>query len=117
MLKDEATCKGELPAKGSKSSKATPRPGKSSGTAGAAGAAGDPAPAAIIRVHHALATSAPDYTKKQNVFRLYTADRAQFLIQTSDSKVSFPFHEMFLFLFLFFLHIFCIFFEYFLNIF
>lgn len=83
LYKDEATCKGELPAKGSKSSKAAPRPGKSSGTAGAAG---DPAPAAIIRVHHALATSAPDYTKKQNVFRLYTADRAQFLIQTSDTK-------------------------------
>ena len=79
LYKDEATCKGELPPKGSAQRK------KSSSA--------DPAPAAIIRIHHALAATAPDYTKKPNVFRLYTADRAQFLIQTSDTKVS-PFHQI-----------------------
>ncbi|KAF2352857.1 PH domain-like [Trinorchestia longiramus] len=35
-----------------------------------------------IRLHHALATRAHDYNKKQHVFRLYTADRAQYLLQT-----------------------------------
>ncbi|XP_021206998.2 PH and SEC7 domain-containing protein isoform X3 [Bombyx mori] len=39
-----------------------------------------------IRIHHALATKAIDYTKKQHVFRLQTADQAEFLFQTSDSK-------------------------------
>ncbi|XP_060525644.1 PH and SEC7 domain-containing protein isoform X2 [Cylas formicarius] len=39
-----------------------------------------------IRVHHALATKAQDYTKKQYVFRLQTADQAEYLFQTSDSK-------------------------------
>ncbi|ELU16703.1 hypothetical protein CAPTEDRAFT_113638 [Capitella teleta] len=39
-----------------------------------------------IRIHHALATKATDYRKKQHVFRLQTADAAQFLFQTSDSK-------------------------------
>ena len=74
LYKDEATCKGDPPAKSSVpccKKKAGPEQG----------------PAALIRVHHALATSAPDYTKKKNVFRLYTADRAQFLIQASDTKV------------------------------
>ncbi|KAH8332706.1 hypothetical protein KR074_009261, partial [Drosophila pseudoananassae] len=39
-----------------------------------------------IRIHHALATTANDYTKKQHVFRLQTADQAEYLFQTSDSK-------------------------------
>ncbi|XP_050745207.1 PH and SEC7 domain-containing protein isoform X6 [Drosophila biarmipes] len=39
-----------------------------------------------IRIHHALATKANDYTKKQHVFRLQTADQAEYLFQTSDSK-------------------------------
>nr|CAH7743278.1 unnamed protein product [Callosobruchus chinensis] len=39
-----------------------------------------------IRIHHALATKATDYTKKQYVFRLQTADQAEYLFQTSDSK-------------------------------
>lgn len=73
LYKDEATCKGEQSTKQS-----TQRSKKTSADAG---------PAAIIRVHHALAASAPDYTKKKNVFRLFTADRAQFLIQASDTKV------------------------------
>lgn len=39
-----------------------------------------------VRLHHALATKAMDYTKKQHVFRLQTADQAEYLFQTSDSK-------------------------------
>ncbi|XP_044756583.1 PH and SEC7 domain-containing protein isoform X1 [Coccinella septempunctata] len=39
-----------------------------------------------IRIHHALATRASDYIKKQYVFRLQTADQAEYLFQTSDSK-------------------------------
>ncbi|GFN83172.1 PH and sec7 domain-containing protein [Plakobranchus ocellatus] len=39
-----------------------------------------------IRIHHALATKAADYTKKQHVFRLQTADWAEYLFQTGDSK-------------------------------
>ncbi|XP_021914182.1 uncharacterized protein LOC110827109 isoform X3 [Zootermopsis nevadensis] len=39
-----------------------------------------------IRIHHALATKASDYNKKQHVFRLETADQAEYLFQTSDSK-------------------------------
>ncbi|XP_037079015.1 PH and SEC7 domain-containing protein-like, partial [Pollicipes pollicipes] len=39
-----------------------------------------------IRVHHALATKADDYFKKQHVFKLQTADRAEYLLQTSDAK-------------------------------
>ncbi|XP_055630211.1 PH and SEC7 domain-containing protein isoform X2 [Toxorhynchites rutilus septentrionalis] len=39
-----------------------------------------------IRIHHALATKASDYTKKQHVFRLQTADQSEYLFQTSDSK-------------------------------
>uniref|UniRef100_A0A1L8DVH4 PH and SEC7 domain-containing protein 4 n=1 Tax=Nyssomyia neivai TaxID=330878 RepID=A0A1L8DVH4_9DIPT len=39
-----------------------------------------------IRIHHALATKATDYTKKQHVFRLQTADQSEYLFQTSDSK-------------------------------
>ena len=35
-----------------------------------------------IRIHHALATKATDYRKKQHVFRLQTADAAQYLFQT-----------------------------------
>ena len=36
----------------------------------------------VVRIHHALATKATDYTKKQHVFRLQTADWAEFLFQT-----------------------------------
>ncbi|CAH1795553.1 unnamed protein product [Owenia fusiformis] len=36
-----------------------------------------------IRIHHALATKATDYSKKQYVFRLQTADWAEYLFQTS----------------------------------
>ncbi|CAH0753155.1 unnamed protein product, partial [Bemisia tabaci] len=39
-----------------------------------------------IRIHHSLATKATDYRKKQHVFRLQTADQAEYLFQTSDSK-------------------------------
>lgn len=39
-----------------------------------------------IRIHHALATVASDYKKKQFVFRLKTADWAEFLFQTSNSN-------------------------------
>ncbi|XP_054706155.1 LOW QUALITY PROTEIN: PH and SEC7 domain-containing protein-like [Uloborus diversus] len=39
-----------------------------------------------IRIHHAYAEKAIDYTKKQYVFRLHTADHAVYLFQTSDSK-------------------------------
>ena len=35
-----------------------------------------------IRIHHSLATKAKDYKKKQHVFRLKTADSAQYLFQT-----------------------------------
>ena len=34
-----------------------------------------------VRINHALATKADDYTKKQNVLRLQTADRAEYLFQ------------------------------------
>ncbi|ESO89040.1 hypothetical protein LOTGIDRAFT_209989 [Lottia gigantea] len=39
-----------------------------------------------IRVHHCLVTKATDYTKKQHVFRLQSAEWAEFLFQTSNSK-------------------------------
>jgi len=81
LYKDEATCKGEMPPKASNA-----RCKKTSNTGTMTS---EPGPAVVIRVHHALAASAPDYTKKKNVFRLFTADRAQFLIQASDAKVSF----------------------------
>merc|ERR550519_2276899 len=42
--------------------------------------------ASTLRVHHAVAISAMDYTKKQFVFRLRTSDQAEFLFQTSDDK-------------------------------
>lgn len=41
---------------------------------------------AAVRIHHGLAVRASDYHKKQFVFRLYTADQAQYLFQTSDEK-------------------------------
>ena len=34
-----------------------------------------------IRIHHALASKAVDYTKKEFVFRLQTADRAEYLFK------------------------------------
>ncbi|PVD39468.1 hypothetical protein C0Q70_02099 [Pomacea canaliculata] len=40
----------------------------------------------VVRIHHALATKATDYTKKQHVFRLQTADWAEFLFQTGSSR-------------------------------
>lgn len=40
-----------------------------------------------IRIHHALATPATDYTKKQHVFRLQTADQAEYLFQTRYAKL------------------------------
>ncbi|XP_064458502.1 PH and SEC7 domain-containing protein-like isoform X2 [Ornithodoros turicata] len=39
-----------------------------------------------IRIHHSLAVRAADYTKKQHVFRLQTADQAEYLFQTGDAK-------------------------------
>ncbi|KAL8608977.1 hypothetical protein ACOMHN_062860 [Nucella lapillus] len=36
----------------------------------------------VVRIHHALATKATDYTKKQHVFRLQTADWSEYLFQT-----------------------------------
>lgn len=39
-----------------------------------------------IRIHHAYATVATDYKKKQFVFRLKTADWAEYLFQTSNSS-------------------------------
>ena len=38
-----------------------------------------------IRIHHAYATVASDYKKKQFVFRLKTADWAEYLFQTSNT--------------------------------
>ena len=38
-------------------------------------------PTSAIRVHHALATRATDYVKKQHVFRLQTTDWSQSLFQ------------------------------------
>ncbi|KAF0287751.1 PH and SEC7 domain-containing protein 4 [Amphibalanus amphitrite] len=42
--------------------------------------------AVCFRVHHALASKAEDYVKKQHVFKLQTADQAEYLLQTSDAK-------------------------------
>ncbi|KAK6633570.1 hypothetical protein RUM44_004177 [Polyplax serrata] len=39
-----------------------------------------------IRIHHSLATKATDYTKKEYVFRLETAEQAEYLFQTGDAK-------------------------------
>lgn len=39
-----------------------------------------------IRIHHALATKASDYTKHLHVFRLETADQAVYLFQTRYAK-------------------------------
>ena len=38
-----------------------------------------------VHLQHALATKASDYTKKKHVFRLQTADLAQYLIQTRSA--------------------------------
>ncbi|VEL20588.1 unnamed protein product [Protopolystoma xenopodis] len=40
-----------------------------------------PPPEAVIRIAHALASRANDYTKKANVFRLTTKDGAEYLFQ------------------------------------
>ena len=40
----------------------------------------------VIHLNHSLATKAGDYVKKNHVFRLQTADMAQYLIQTRFSK-------------------------------
>jgi PH and SEC7 domain-containing protein len=42
-----------------------------------------------VRVHHAIATKAIDYNKKQHVFRLQTADQAEFLFQTRHALDNF----------------------------
>nr|XP_027203355.1 PH and SEC7 domain-containing protein 1-like [Dermatophagoides pteronyssinus] len=39
-----------------------------------------------IRIHHSIASKADDYPKKKFVFRLITADYAEYLFETSDSK-------------------------------
>lgn len=39
-----------------------------------------------IRIHHSIASVANDYPKKKFVFRLITADYAEFLFETSDSR-------------------------------
>lgn len=36
----------------------------------------------VIGIHHALATKASDYTRRLHVFRLQTADQAEYLFQT-----------------------------------
>ena len=36
----------------------------------------------FVRIHHALASKAEDYFKKQHVFKLQTADQAEYLLQT-----------------------------------
>ncbi|CAG0900571.1 unnamed protein product [Darwinula stevensoni] len=43
-------------------------------------------PRTCVRLHHALAVRACDYTKRQHVLRLFTADQAQCLIQASDNR-------------------------------
>ena len=45
-----------------------------------------------IRIHHSLATKATDYTKKEFVFRLETAEQAVYLFQTG---YLFPFDAKF----------------------
>ena len=40
------------------------------------------------RIHHSLAVKASDYKKKQYVFRLTTADYAEYLFQTGYVSVS-----------------------------
>ena len=40
------------------------------------------------RIHHSLAVKASDYKKKQYVFRLTTADYAEYLFQTGCVSVS-----------------------------
>jgi len=40
----------------------------------------------VIHLNHSLATKAGDYVKKNHVFRLQTADMAQYLIQTRFSE-------------------------------
>lgn len=39
-----------------------------------------------IRLHHAIAEIASDYTKRQHVFRLRTANFGEFLFQTSEPQ-------------------------------
>ena len=35
-----------------------------------------------VRLHHAVAQRAVDYSKKEHVFRLHTSDQAEYLLQT-----------------------------------
>ncbi|KAA0202563.1 hypothetical protein HAZT_HAZT000574 [Hyalella azteca] len=50
---------------------------------GVRGSTQQPQPGTLaVRLHHALATRAHDYNKKQHVFRLHTADHAVYLLQT-----------------------------------
>jgi len=46
--------------------------------------------ASAVRVHHALASRATDYVKKQHVFRLQTADWSQSLFQARLGCVTMP---------------------------
>lgn len=39
-----------------------------------------------IRIHHSLASKATDYEKKEFVFRLQTADQAEYLFKVSDER-------------------------------
>lgn len=74
----------------SPSSKTPPSPvgGSGGGGAGAGGGGGggDTALCGAIRIHHALAMPAPDYTKRSNVVRLTTAEGAEFLLQAGSGQ-------------------------------
>ena len=47
-----------------------------------------------IRIHHSVAFKASDYAKKQHVFRLVTADWAEFLFQTRFISLIFIFGKI-----------------------
>lgn len=61
-----------------------------------------------IRIHHAFASKAIDYTKKQFVFRLVTADQAEYLFQTRLALISLFFLSFFCYI----IFIFCFFFSF-----
>jgi PH/SEC7 domain-containing protein len=48
----------------------------------------------VIRIHHSVAFKASDYAKKQHVFRLVTADWAEFLFQTRFISLIFIFGKI-----------------------
>jgi len=49
-----------------------------------------------VRVHHALATRATDYIKKQHVFRLHAADWSQTLFQARSDTQCLDIRHLFL---------------------